>query len=147
MKGKEEKLEVRRGSDNIYHDFDHADGALCHLKCYLAAEIIRVLEDNGVLLLEFPNAYSLIDRGWDRPNHVSYFSPGYLKRQVESTGFRVTQVWAGCRYAGNPIPERLWLILSRIVSPLWGNIWIVGKKEPVERTPASRSIPFFDMSV
>ncbi len=47
MKRKEEKLEVTRGSENIFHDFDHADGELRHLKCQLAAEIIGVLDDNG----------------------------------------------------------------------------------------------------
>ena len=47
MKQKEEKLEVIRGSGNIFHDFGHGDGELRHLKCQLAAEIIGVLDENG----------------------------------------------------------------------------------------------------
>ncbi|MEC4679632.1 MAG: XRE family transcriptional regulator [Nitrospirota bacterium] len=47
MKQKEEKLEVIRGSGNIFHDFGHGDGELRHLKCQLAAEIIGVLDDKG----------------------------------------------------------------------------------------------------
>ena len=93
-------------------------------------EFYRVLENDGVLLLEFPNASSPFDHGWDRPAHLSYFSPDSLKKHVESIGFKVTQVWAGCRYVGNPILGRIWLFLSRFICPFWGNIWIFGKKEP-----------------
>ena len=46
MKQTEERLEVIRGSGNIFHDFGHADGELRHLKCQFAAEIIGVLDEN-----------------------------------------------------------------------------------------------------
>ncbi|MDH5774848.1 MAG: helix-turn-helix domain-containing protein [Nitrospirota bacterium] len=45
MKEKEEKLEIMRGSGNIFRDFGHPDAELRHLKCQLAAEIIGVLDD------------------------------------------------------------------------------------------------------
>ena len=47
MKEKEEKLEIMRGSGNIFRDFGHPDAELRHLKCQLAAEIISVLDDNN----------------------------------------------------------------------------------------------------
>lgn len=103
-----------------------------HFSNFLSAlgEFYRVLENEGILLLEFPNASSLIDHGWDRPDHLSYFNPDSLKKHIGSKGFKVTQVWAGCRYIQNPILERIWLLLSRFISPFWGNIWIFGKKKP-----------------
>ena len=102
-----------------------------HLSDFISAlrEFYRVLENDGILLLEFPNVSSLVDHAWDRPDHLSFFSPDNLKKHVESIGFTVTRVWAGCRYVENPILERIWLVLSRLVSPFWGNIWIFGKKD------------------
>ncbi len=47
MKQKEEKLEIIRGSGNIFRDFGHPDAELRHLKCQLAAEIIGVLDDKN----------------------------------------------------------------------------------------------------
>ena len=103
-----------------------------HFPDFISAlrEFYRVLENDGVLLLEFPNSSSLIDRGWDRPDHLSYFDPDSLMEHAESIGFRVAQVWAGCRYVENPILERIWHVLSRFIYPFWGNIWIFGIKEP-----------------
>ncbi len=44
MKGKEEKLEVIRGSGNVYKDFDYPDAAVRQLKAKIAAEIIGTLD-------------------------------------------------------------------------------------------------------
>ena len=107
-----------------------------HLQDYISAlrEFYRVLENGGTLLLEFPNASSVIDRGWDRPDHVSFFSPDSMRRHMESVGFGVTRIWAGCRYVENPILKRLWLVLSRFLCPFWGNIWIFGEKGTLSAT-------------
>ncbi len=40
-----EKIEIVRGSDNIFRDFGHADADLLHLKAQLAARIIGALNE------------------------------------------------------------------------------------------------------
>ncbi len=44
MKQKEEKLEVIRGSGNVYKDFNYPDAEVRHLKAKVAAEIIGTLD-------------------------------------------------------------------------------------------------------
>lgn len=41
---KSEKIEVGRGSGNVFRDLDHADADVLQLKAILATEIIRMLE-------------------------------------------------------------------------------------------------------
>ena len=45
---KNEKLEVIRGSGNIYRDLDMPDADVRQLKAILAAEIIKTLDKNGL---------------------------------------------------------------------------------------------------
>jgi predicted XRE-type DNA-binding protein len=45
---KEEKLEVVRGSGNIFSDFGDADADVRQLKVILAAEIIKKLDKDGL---------------------------------------------------------------------------------------------------
>jgi len=44
MKEKEEKLEVIRGSGNVYKDFNYPDAEVRQLKAKVAAEIIGILD-------------------------------------------------------------------------------------------------------
>ena len=44
MKKQEEKLEVIRGSGNIYKDFNYPDAEVRQLKAKVAAAIIRILD-------------------------------------------------------------------------------------------------------
>ena len=44
MKEQEEKLEVIRGSGNVYKDFNYPDAAVRQLKAKVAAAIIRILD-------------------------------------------------------------------------------------------------------
>ena len=41
---KSEKIEVVRGSGNVFRDLGHADAAVLQLKAILAAEIIKMLD-------------------------------------------------------------------------------------------------------
>ena len=45
---KKEKLEVVRGSGNIYRDFNSPDADIRQLKAILAAEIIKALDRKGL---------------------------------------------------------------------------------------------------
>ncbi len=45
---KKEKLDVVRGSGNIYRDFDKPDADVRQLKATLAAEIIKALDRQGL---------------------------------------------------------------------------------------------------
>jgi predicted XRE-type DNA-binding protein len=45
---KSEKLEVVRGSGNVFRDLGHKDADLDQFKAILAAEIIKVLEREGL---------------------------------------------------------------------------------------------------
>ncbi|WP_454062963.1 helix-turn-helix domain-containing protein [Candidatus Nitrospira salsa] len=44
MKQKEDKVEVMRGSGNVYKDFNYPDAEVRHLKAKVAAEIIGTLD-------------------------------------------------------------------------------------------------------
>jgi predicted XRE-type DNA-binding protein len=41
---KTEKIEVVRGSGNVFHDFGHEDGDVQQLKAILAAQILKMLD-------------------------------------------------------------------------------------------------------
>ena len=41
---KSEKVELERGSGNVFHDFGYADADVLQLKAILAAEIIKMLD-------------------------------------------------------------------------------------------------------
>lgn len=45
---KKEQLEIIRGSENIYRDFNMADADVRQLKAILAAEIIKTLDRGGL---------------------------------------------------------------------------------------------------
>ncbi len=45
---KREEMEVVRGSGNVFHDFGHASPDVEQLKAILAAEILKVLDNEGL---------------------------------------------------------------------------------------------------
>lgn len=48
MKAKAKGIEVIRGSGNVFADFGHANAAAEQLKALLAAQIIKVLDGDGL---------------------------------------------------------------------------------------------------
>jgi predicted XRE-type DNA-binding protein len=46
-KSKKEKLELVRGSGNVFRDFGHPDADLLQAKAILAAKIIAAMDDRG----------------------------------------------------------------------------------------------------
>jgi len=49
---KSERLEVVRGSGNVYRDFDRPNANVLQLKAILAAEIIKTLDKQGLSVRE-----------------------------------------------------------------------------------------------
>ncbi|WP_375415059.1 helix-turn-helix domain-containing protein [uncultured Bradyrhizobium sp.] len=47
MSSKEEKLELVRGSGNVFRDFGHPNADLMQAKAILAAKIIAAMDDRG----------------------------------------------------------------------------------------------------
>ena len=45
---KDEKLEVTRGSGNVFRDLAHKNADMAHFKAILAAEIIKALDRDGL---------------------------------------------------------------------------------------------------
>lgn len=66
------------------------------------AEVRRILDDQGILVIAVPNAESLEARlfgrwwvNWDPPRHLYHFSKATLARLLERAGFSVVEVRTG----------------------------------------------------
>lgn len=88
---KKERLEVVRGSGNIYRDFNSPDADVRQLKAILAAEIIKVLDNKG-LSLRAAHAITGIDAGdFSRVRNADFrrISVERLMAMINGLGSRV----------------------------------------------------------
>ena len=84
---KKDKLEVVRGSGNIYRDFDKPDADVRQLKAILAAEIIKALDKQGL-------AYDIVDITEVSEARDYVMALGYLQAPVVVAG---GEHWSGFR--------------------------------------------------
>ena len=88
---KKERLEIIRGSGNIYRDFDIADADVRQLKAILAAEIINML-DRGELSVRKAQGLTGIDAGdFSRVRNADFrrISVERLMAMINGLGSRV----------------------------------------------------------
>ena len=88
---KKERLEVVRGSGNIYRDFDAPDADVRQLKAILAAEIIKAL-DKQALSVRAAHALTGIDAGdFSRVRNADFrrISVERLMTMINGLGSRV----------------------------------------------------------
>ncbi len=71
---------------------------------FCLGEVKKLLRPSGMVVVETPNMAGWVPRAmgashpWVRPpEHLTYFTPTTLRRLLESTGFRVRHLQAGCR--------------------------------------------------
>ena len=81
----------------LSHSLEH----MYHLSDVLA-EVRRILDDGGVLVIAVPNAGSVEARvfgrwwvNWDPPRHLYHFDKSTLSRLLERSGFRVVRARTG----------------------------------------------------
>lgn len=88
---KKEPLELTRGSENIYRDFNVADADVRQLKAILAAEIIKTL-DRGDLSVRKAQSLTGIDAGdFSRVRNADFrrISVERLMAMINGLGSRV----------------------------------------------------------
>ena len=99
---KKERLDLVRGSGNIYRDFNVADADVRQLKAILAAEIIKTLDRNE-LSVRKAQALTGIDAGdFSRVRNADFrrISVERLMAMINGLGSRV-EVKVKVRRAGN----------------------------------------------
>ncbi|GJL64416.1 MAG: hypothetical protein NPIRA04_30700 [Nitrospirales bacterium] len=86
MKQKEEKLEVIRGSGNVYKDFNYPDAEVRHLKAKVAAEIIGILDHRqwSVRQAAKETGYQAADFSRVRNAELKRFTLDRLVRMLEN---------------------------------------------------------------
>jgi len=88
---KKEKLELIRGSGNIYQDFNVADAATRQLKALLAAEIIKKLDKDGISVRRAQSITGIDAGDFSRVRNVDFrrISIERLMAMINKLGSRV----------------------------------------------------------
>jgi predicted XRE-type DNA-binding protein len=91
MKKQEEKLEVIRGSGNIYKDFNYPDAEIRQLKAKVAAAIIRILDHRqwSVRQTAKETGFQAADFSRIRNADLKRFTLDRLARMLESLNPKV----------------------------------------------------------
>jgi len=91
MKEQEEKLEVMRGSGNVYKDFDYPDAGVRQLKAKVAAEIIGMLDHRqwSVRQTAKETGFQAADFSRIRNADLQRFTLDRLARMLESLNPKV----------------------------------------------------------
>ncbi|GJL50942.1 MAG: hypothetical protein NPIRA01_21690 [Nitrospirales bacterium] len=86
MRQKEDKVEVIRGSGNVYKDFNYPDAEVRHLKAKVAAEIIGTLDQRqwSVRQAAKETGYQAADFSRVRNAELKRFTLDRLVRMLES---------------------------------------------------------------
>lgn len=105
------------------HSLEH----MYHLDRVLA-EVRRILDDRGVLVIAIPNAGSLEAKlfgrwwvNWDPPRHLYHFTRTTLERLLERAGFSLARVKTGVTSAHFMTSlERVWMhVMGRVLPARW----------------------------
>lgn len=88
---KSEKIEVTRGSGNVFRDFGHADADVLQLKAILAAEVIRMLdrEELSVRAAHARTGVAAADFSRIRNANLSRFTVDRLMSIINRLGSRI----------------------------------------------------------
>lgn len=88
---KKEKLELIRGSGNIYQDFNVADADTRQLKALLAAEIIKKLDKDGISVRRAQSITGIDAGDFSRVRNVDFrrISIERLMAMINKLGSRV----------------------------------------------------------
>ena len=91
MKEQEEKLEVIRGSGNVYKDFNYPDAGVRQLKAKVAAEIIGILDHRqwSVRQTAKETGFQAADFSRVRTADLKRFTLDRLARMLESLNPKV----------------------------------------------------------
>jgi len=88
---KKEKLEIIRGSGNIYRDFNVADADTRQLKALLAAEIIKKLDKDGISVRKAQSITGIDAGDFSRVRNVDFrrISVERLMVMINKLGSRI----------------------------------------------------------
>lgn len=135
------KLSVKHGTvfDARFPDgsFDVVTmlGVLEHLPNPLETlrEVVRILRQDGILIVEVPNATFNLARGRIFPalfyigNHLYNFTPNALTKMLEACGFRCARIWCGKGdYCGGWLFNAVkycYVLAARLLQRAFGRYW------------------------